>query len=337
MMRTFPLRAFLLVVLLLGFGCEKAGTNIKGSGSLSDSEKALLKHIPSGANLLFGGDYERFMEYWENSPLRKFSESMAAAAMGNNSMQSYMNCWIEKEKGTKLAGSLALKGGSMEMTMVFTGMKPEVLTTCADEAKMAYKKDDDGKYIELQGISDGLGGSSNIGYYFVDESTAFFAFEMPIALLEAGNVPTPDRKALEERVAAAAKSPAIDDDAMKALLEKANRSKAFWFSGTAAGTPAAEHVKEGHGWVDVDKSSLTLAFSIELTDASMAAKAVEEFKGLDSKLGMMPPMIKEPAEEFLKDAKLENSGGTLRGRFVLKNSLLDKVLPLAQGMGGMGF
>jgi hypothetical protein len=329
--------ATVLVVLALSGACEKSDSTIEGSGELSDSERTLMGYLGAGSNLVFGGNYDRLMKYWETSPLRTLSESVMATAGNPNGMRDYMTCWVEQQHATDLMGSLEARPGAMSMTMVFRGITEKILTTCADRGGLEYRRDPDGKYIELKGLSDGRGGTANVGYYFVAPDTAFFSFELPVGFTGGGPLPMPDRAELEARVARAKAAPAADSAEFKALLAKADRSRPFWFSGSSAGTPLADKVGAGHGWLDADKDSLTFAFAVELDDAATAARAVSQFADARKSVAMLPPDLKQPAEAFLADAKLTASGKTLNGRFRLTNDVLNKALPAIQGLAGGGF
>ncbi|HEY8143379.1 MAG TPA: hypothetical protein VIG06_11940, partial [Kofleriaceae bacterium] len=131
-------------------------------------------------------------------------------------------------------------------------------------------------------------------------------------------------------------APAADDAQVLGLIAKADRTKPFWFSGTAAGTPLAGKVGSGHGWLDADASSLTFAFAVELSEAGAASKAVSAFDEAKKSVDQLPPQLKDAATAFLADAKLTSSGKTLNGRFRLTNEVLEKAAPALQSlMGGM--
>jgi hypothetical protein len=328
-------------LVVMASGCEKDGpAGTRSSGAPSAAETELLAHIPAGANIVFGGNYQKLMEYWEKSPLKKLSETMVAATGGgdqSDKLREYMTCWVQQKNATEMLGSMDLASSGMVMTMIFRGLDDKTLTTCADKGGYAYTRSEDGKYIELQGVPTAAGQTTSVGYYFVDPTTAFFAMEVPMGISDADQIPMPTRADLEARLARAKASPATGDSAVMKLVGMADRSKPFWFAGSAAGTPLAGQVESGHGWIDADKDSMTIGFSMELGKAEMATQAVEQFNQIKGSLGMLPPDLKAVAESFLKSAKLEASGKTLTGRFRITNDLLNKAIPAVQGMmGGMG-
>lgn len=324
------------VALVIAGACEKAGdsTAIEGSGDLSETERALFAVLPAGSNLVFGGNYAKLMKYWDTSPLKKLSESFLAATDQTDGMRDYMTCWVEQERATDLAGSIEVKPDAVGMTMVFRGVTEKTLTSCAGKGGMKVARDADGKYIELQGLSNGMGGTANVGYYFVTPDTAFFALDMPLSLGAGQPPPTLGRADLEARVARAKAAPAASDAQVRALMAKADRSKPFWFSGSAAGTPMASMVGSGHGWLDADATSLTLAFSVELRDDAAASQAVSGFNEAKKSVDRLPPDLKQAAEGFLADARLTSSGKTLNGRFRLTNDVIEKAAPALQGLMG---
>lgn len=328
------------VVLMLTGGCEKAGdsTAIEGSGELSATERQLFSLIPAGSNLVFGGNYQKLMKYWETSPLKKLGDSFMAASSPDQTdgMRDYMTCWVEEQHATDLAGALEVKPGAIGMIMVFRGVTEKTLTTCADKGGLKYQRDADGKYIELSGLSNGMGGTASVGYYFPAPDTAYFAFDMPLGMTPGQTPPPVARAEIEARLAKARSAPAADDAQVRGLIAKADRTKPFWFSGTATGTPLAGKVGSGHGWLDADASSLTFAFSVELGEAGAASQAVSSFEEAKKSVDQLPPQLKDAATEFLADAKLTSSGKTLNGRFRLTNAVLEKAAPALQSlMGGV--
>ncbi|HLU66379.1 MAG TPA: hypothetical protein VKZ63_08875 [Kofleriaceae bacterium] len=331
------MRATSVLVLLLAGACEKAGdsTKIEGSGAMTDQERALFAHVPASASVVFGGNYRDLMEYWKTSPLKTLTEAAMAAGGQPSGMRDYMNCWIEQESGSHLVGALEFRKETVGLVMLIRGVTEKTLTTCAEKGGFGVERDADGKYIELQGLADGRGGTANAGYYFVAPDTAYFAMEMPVGLGSAAALPPASRADLEARLARARSAPASGSAQVQALVAAADRSKPIWMSGTAAGTPLAAKVGKGSGWLDVDKDSLTLAFSIELMEEGAASRAVAQFGELKKQVGMLPPDLKQAAEALLADATLTSSGKTLSGRFKLTNEVLSKLMPaIGSAMGG---
>ena len=316
--------------------CKKESFT-EASGTMGKDEAALFAHLPGEAAIVFGGSYVEFMEYWENSPLKDLSTMLAKVQQDDSAkFGEYMNCWVENGKKSRLAGTVALQAGTLQMNMVFAGLGAKELGACADKVGIEVKVDSDGKYLELKNVPDGMGGINNIGYYLIDDDTVFFSMRMPLGLgLAAGRLPRPSRKEMEAVLESAKNNSAANSDQIKRLSAKADRSKDFWFAGSAAGTPAAIALKEGTGWIDTDKTSMTFGFDIVLSKASMAKEAVDAFKEAPNQLGMAPPEIRDLAKDFLKKAKLKNDGGKLTGKFVIENELLEKLAPIIKQMNGL--
>lgn len=324
--------AFVLTVS----ACEKTGSNIKikPSGELTDTERALLGHLPAGAQVVFGGNYKKFMEYWDDSPMKELVKSMTPSS---GAMGDWMDCW-SNVGDVEFAGSLQVSAGTGRVRVLFRGLKKAMLEECGQKSSIDIEIDPDGKYLELRGIPDGLGGTSSLGYYFPDDATAFFAMDMQG--LTAGRKPAPVKRAqLEADIAKAAASPAVDSADIKDLLVKADRSKPFWFSGSASGTPIADKVTSGHGWMDTTKNAITFRFSVTLTEAAMAKQIVSGFQQTKGQLSDTPAELmpggqqtKDVALAFFKGASMSHSGGTLAGNFKITNDMLEKLIPLSSAM-----
>lgn len=330
----------LLIATFSGSGCSKDKT---GSAPLSEAESGLFAHLPGNAQIVFGGSYTDFVTYWKDSPLQAFFTDMFDKMGGSSgSMGDYMSCWADMGKDLKFAGSMRIDS-ELSMQMIMTGAALDVLEKCAAKGDFKVNKDDDGKYLELTGVPDGLGGTTSVGYYLVDSQNVLFSMSLPLANLATGGKPSATTRAgLEAVLKEAHASPASKSDSVAALLKKADASRAFWFAGSAAGTPIASELKGGHGWFDAEKTALSFGFTVELTDPKKAAEAVTAFKSVSGQLDMLAAMggpqggeLKTAAENFLKDAKLDNDGGTLTGRFKITNDFLNKVLPIAKSMGAM--
>lgn len=328
------IRLALPLCLILSVACEKeGGSGGKASGKLDDSERAMLANLPAGASLVFGGNYNKFVEYWETSPIKRLAEASMSKVAGGSGMSDYMDCWVKQAPSDiKLAGSLDATSG-ISFNMVFVGLTADLLAKCADKGAFTIKKDSDGRYVELEGIPNGVGGTTSAGYFFINPKTAFFAMDVNMMTLASGGTKT-TRAQLEAKLAQAKSHPAINDPAIAKMIESADRSKALWISGSAANTPLADKLGSGHGWFDVEKDAIRVGFSIELANADTASKAVSDFNKMKSEISKAPPQLREAVEGILKDVKLSASGKTLSGQIRLTNAVLDKALPALKAFGG---
>ncbi len=336
-MRNLALTFSLVASLSVGVSCKKEDSNkAKPSGALSSSEKGLLANLPGDANVIFGGKAGKFVDYWKNSPLKDLAEGFTGKMGGGDKMAGYMDCWMDYAKDMEMVGTFAIDGKEGTMRMLFSGVEKSSYEKCAEKGGMTVKADADGKYLEVQGIPDGQGGTRNIGYYFVSDKVSYLSIKTPLG---GGTVGAPATRAdLEADIKKAEASPASSDAKLKPLLEKADRSKSIWFAGSAEGTPAAKDMKSAVGWIDASSDAITVGFSVEFNSDEMPTQAVEGFeqaKGQIGMLDMMGPGLKDAAEEFLKDFHLDADGSTLNGRFKLANSVLNKVIPMAKGQLGL--
>ncbi len=336
-MKNLVLTLSLVSGLCMTASCKKEDSGkVSASGELNSSEKGLLAHLPGDGQVVFGGRYGKFMDYWKNSPLKGLASDLMKMTGQKSDMSDYMNCWME-EGGEKMtiAGTLNMQGQGVEMRMVFGGLKKELFIKCAGKGGMASKVDEDGKYLELQNVPNGMGGTYNIGYYFINDETTLFAMTMSVL----GSAPkTANRAELEAALKSVESASAASNSELAALAKTADRSKAFWFAGSAKGTPLADKIKGGTAWIDADSTSLSMGFSIQVTDSEMPKTAVDGYNKAKGDLGkMVPPGFKKPLETFLKDVHLSADGETLNGRFKLTNEVLDEVVPQAKGMLKMLF
>lgn len=333
-MKKIALALSLVSGLSLATSCSKEDTNkISASGELSKSEQGLLALLPASGQVVFGGKYAKFVDYWKNSPLKSLAGDLMKMSGAKNDMSDYMNCWMDQgAKDMKLAGTVNFANGGIDMRMVFGGMSKDVFTKCAGKGGMASKMDEDGKYLELQDMPDGVGGKYDLGYYFVDDTTTYFSLKMSMT----GGAPkSATRAEIEADIKGAANSSAANSAELGALAKKADRSKSFWFAGTTKGTEAADKLKGGVGWMDADSNSMSMGFSVQLTDSSKPAEAVKEFGKAKEKVGSLPPGFKGPVEALIKDVHLSADGDTLSGRITLKNEILEKLIPQAKMMMGL--
>ncbi len=341
MKRLVPSTSAIALALSLALSaCGGSSANgVKGPGEVaSQPEKVhqggLLGYLPPEGQIVFGGKYQPFLEYWKNSALK----APVAALMGkyggeSNDMGGMMDCWLSTGGISETAATFTIGENSGVIRMAFSGFEKAAFKTCGEKGGYTVSISEDGKYLEMQGLPDGRGGTTNAGYYFINDTTVYYAQKMP---LDTSNSFAPSTRAdLEADLKWSLETSAATDPAIQALVAKADQSKAMWFAGSAAGTPAAEKIVGGHGWIDADATSLHIGFSIESVDTQMPAQAVQGFeqaKGQVSMLDMMAPGATAVANEFLADMTLSADGAWLKGEFKLTNSVINKALPILQPM-----
>lgn len=312
-------------------GCEKSSDSVgQPSGALKESESTLLKHLPESSKVVFGGNYKQFLKNWDTSPLKKMAEMAAEMGGDKNGMQEYMSCWAKEASSSNFAGGVGMAGSGFNLSMVFDNLSADTMKKCAEIGGYTFKVDADGKFAQIVGVPDGMGGTTDASYYFVAPTTVLFSMDM-----ELGAMPkSPDRSGLEAFIASAKKSSAADSAGIKAMIAKADRSKAFWFAGDASGTPASDTVSGGHGWLDMDASGMSFGFSMDFASSEMPKQAVDGYSQLKDKVGSLPDPFKKPVKKILASSSLKASGKTLKGKFKVSNSAMEELMPAMSMLGG---
>lgn len=314
--------------MIAGAACERDddSSDREASGAPTDTEEALLAHLPADAHAVFGGSYERLSEHWEESALRSLTEFDELAG-GQDAAADYMTCWLGGDAADDYAGALWLDDSVLTVSVVFDGLKQDTLKRCADEAGIAYRGDDDGKYVELQDVPDGQGRTSNVGYYFVDSDTAFLSLDLEFGLVDHELVEL-SRADFEERLQAAEEGASVAEKGVMAeMFEDAQRSRAFWIAGTAEGTPLEDGMEGGHGWFDLREEGLKFAFTVDLASAEVASSAVEQFEEFEDMTAFLPSVVSDLADSIFENSTLASSGTTLKGNFKVENEPLEEALP----------
>lgn len=293
----------------------------------------LLFRLPPGANIIFGGNYGRLLAFVE-AHLKPLVDGLGAAAgqgpdLGD-SVRSYVECFGAYANNVEFAGSVEVRDGAFKMRLIFGGVTLDVLERCANKLEFAFRKDDDGKYFELQDLPDGSGGKASAGYYFSEAEVVHFLVATESSLRGTTLKPA-SRDELEADVAQAATPEQAQR--MKVMLEAVDRRSGFWMAGLAEGTPLASSVVGGQAWIDADRNSMTFEASVEFRDSAQAEMLAVRFRQLETQLVTLDRMgpsgakLKEAAKSFFELARVENSQGTLKGHFVVTAGMLKNVVP----------
>ncbi len=316
----------LVMGLLLVSSCEKSGpAEINESGAPSKDESALLHYLPSGSTALFGGNYMKFQNFLQNSPLAKVMASLDKASPG---ITEWMKCWIEFSD-IKMLGSVAVKTGAAEMRFVMTGVTFAQLETCAKRASFTSAIDPDRKYMAFEMPS--AAGTLKTGYLMLPNGAIYSHQALP---LQQPMVPQPVVRAdLEADIAALASGTAEKDTALIAAMQKVDRKKAMWFVGSGAGTPVSDKLGLVSGTFDIS-NGLAMDVSTELKDRALAdkiEKGVAEAKKQVDKLG-------GAVGDVVKALQVSRKADTLRFAISISNDQLKAVMaqlgPMLGGMGG---
>lgn len=314
-----------LVGLLLVAACEKSGPGeMKASGALSSKESALLAYLPAGSTALFGGNYMKFQNFLQNSPLANVMATLDKTSPGIN---EWMKCWIELPN-IQMLGSVQIETGAATMRFVMTGVGFDALAACSQRAKFTSAIDPDKQYMGFQMPS--AAGEIKTGYLLLPGGAIYSRQSIP---LRQPMVPAPvAREDLEADQKALASGTAEKDTALVTAMAKVDRSKAMWFVGSGAGTPISDKLGLVFGTFDI-ANGLAIDVSAELRQPALADK-IEEGVGEAKK---QVDKIGGAAGEVVKSLQVSRKGDTLRFALAISNDQLTAVMAqLAPMMGAMG-
>ncbi len=315
----------LVVGLLLVSSCEKSGpAEMKASGAPTSDESSLLQYLPAGSTALFGGNYMKFQNFLQNSPLAKVMATLDKSSPGIN---EWMKCWTELSD-IKMLGSVAVTTGQAEMRFVMTGVTFAQLDACAKRASFTSAIDDDKQYMGFEMPS--AAGPMKTGYLVLPNGAIYSRQAIP---LKQPMVPAPVVRAdLEADIAALAKGTAEKDTALIAAMKSVDRGKAMWFVGSGAGTPVSSKLGLVSGTFDIS-NGLAMDVSAELKETALADKieeGVAEAKKQVDKIG-------GAAGDVVKALQVSRKGDTVRFAISISNDQLTAVMAqLGPMMGGMG-
>ncbi len=314
-----------VVGMLLVSSCEKSGpAEMHESGAPTKDETALLQYLPAGSTALFGGNYMKFQNFIQTSPLAKVMASLDKTSPGIN---EWMKCWIDFTD-INMLGSVAIKPCVAEMRFVMTGVTFAQLETCAKRANFASVIDPDNKYMGFEMPIPN--GTMKTGYLMLPNGAIYTRQAIPLQQpMVPAAVVRPD---LEADIAALASGTAEKDTALIAAMKKVDRKKAMWFVGSGAGTPVSSKLGQVSGTFDI-ANGLAMDVSAELKESALADKlenGVAEAKKQADKIG-------GATGDVIKALQVSRKGDTLRFAIAISNDQLKAVMAqLGPMMGGMG-
>ena len=310
--------------LLLVSSCEKAGD--KASGAMSTDEAALLPYLPAGSTALFGGNYMKFQNFLQNSPLAKLMSTVEKTSPG---LQAWMTCWTENTN-IKMLGSVRIDGGGATLRFVMSGMGFDEIDKCGKRANFPSTIDPDHKFLAFEMPT--AAGTIKNGYLLLPNGAVLSRQTLKFGA--ARMTPPPVLRAdLEADVAALSAGTAAKDTALLAAAAKLDHSKAWWFVGSAEGTPVGDKVGEVSGTFDL-AGGLAIDVSVALKQASLADK-IEEGVG-DAKKKV--DMIGGATGEVVKSLQVTRKGDTLRFAVSISNdqftAMMSQLAPMMGALGG---
>ena len=316
------LSTLLIGVALLG-ACEKGG----GAASGNSDDKALLQYLPSGETALVGGNYLKFQDWMNTSPLGKLVGKLSSVSPG---LTEWTTCFGQFTQIKMLSG-VKIAGGSFEMRMVTTGIGVNDVKGCADKAKFASTLDADKKFISLDMPNAPSGGQIKTGYLVLPNNALYMRQTMSYG--GGGGVVPVDRKALEADIAGLSAGTAEKDVALLDAMKTVDRTKPIWFVGNAAGTPASEKIGAMKGWVDIT-GGIAMDATIEIKDRAVADKIIAGMPEMKQQAGALGGAV----ADVVKSLDVSQDGNVLRFKIAITNDqlqkLIDQVGPMMGGMFG---
>ncbi|HUQ04335.1 MAG TPA: hypothetical protein VM261_17670 [Kofleriaceae bacterium] len=312
--------------LVVSAACEKdSGLSSKTSGSIRKEESALLAHLPSGNVGLFGGNYLRIQDFFQNSAFSKLMGDMEKMSPG---MKEWTTCFVQTgSKKLQMLGAFSYADDGITMRYVMKGFGVEDVKTCAQKAGYPVDVDADGKYVSI-GMATAMG-PMRTGYLVLDDGALLTRAAMPMP--PTGMMPSPATRAdLEADVALAARGSAADDRSLVAELARIDRDRAVWFVADATNTPIGDKLGALRGWVDINKG-LAMDVSFQLKDSAMAdeiARGIPEMKKQADMLG-------KDVGNVIRSIKFERNGDRLRFGVSITEQQLERLMTqMAPFMGG---
>ena len=311
----------LLLALVAGTGCEKA--DAPSGTKPSASEVSMLASLPGGNLALFGGNYMQFQKYMQDSPLNKVMGSFEQAAPG---LTEWMNCFVAAKDVTMLGG-VKLSGSRVDMRFVMKGIDAAFIQGCAKRAGFPTTMDPDGKFIGLE-MPNPLGPVKS-GYLVLADGALYTRQSLPFPMPT--SIPPVERATLEAEIAGLAQSNAGGDTELVSHMKALDRSKAIWFVGSGAGTPAADKLGIVRGTMDI-ASGLTMDITAQIKDAAIANQIAEGIPQLKKQAGQMGPAIKSVIDKL----QFSRNGDRLRFAISIDNAQLTAMIEQLGPMIGAG-
>lgn len=309
--------------------CEKAAPSSHSSGAMTTAENDLLKHLPAGANVVFGGN------------LFNMQKRLAESAIGRLAAQTTppeLTAWnvCLAGKNMTMAGTASVTGGEIALRFFLRGPTLTEMESCAKSAGLPVTADPDGKFMLVEMTNQGM--TSKNPYLAVDGGVYGVVSMSGLDALATGAKPVMNevtRAELEAEVAGLAKGTAATDPTIVALLPKVDRRKMIWFAGSAEGTAVADKVVLGYGSFSIE-NGMSIDVTVKPANAADAARVLSQFSEMRSKLDQVPASM-----SALKDAaravKLTKVADGVRLQVSLSDAQIDAIMkavgPMMPGLG----
>jgi hypothetical protein len=296
--------------------CEKSG-----SSSLGSDDAALLKDLPAGNVALMGGNYMKLQNFMQ-SALGKMVRDVTAKVQGNDSMGKWMDCFAHFPK-LRLVGGLATTDSGVEMRFVFAGMTVQDIQGCATGAGFQATLDSDGKFVAIDIPVAGM--SVRQGYLVLADGALYMHQKMSFTGLP--SVTSGTRAEFEADIATLAKATAADQKNLLDIVGKVDRSRTFWFAGTAANTSIGDKLGELYGSFEIE-NGLKVDITAQVKDSALADKAEQAITQIKAMKDQIPAELRG----VIDDLALDRKGDHLH----LTAKVTDEQLQAIAKLGGMG-
>ena len=293
---------------------QKAAPRAVASGALTPAETELLKHLPAGSQMVFGGNMFKMQKWFTESPLAKLTQQMM-----DPKMNAYNACLIKLSDNMQVVGSVRFSDGGMTTRAFMKGFTITALAKCATDAQLSTELSDDGKFVaittEMMSIKSTSPYLAVEGGVYGGNSVAGFGGK---------EVTAAPREALETEVAGLAKASVATDSKIAGLLNKLDRKATFWMVGNAANTPAA--AKVGDFFVTFSMADgLAVDGTVALVDSSDSEKLMRGVGEMKSKLDSIPANMNS-LKEVLRALTVEKNNDGIRFGLKASNSQLEAVV-----------
>ncbi|MEZ4403841.1 MAG: hypothetical protein R3B06_27710 [Kofleriaceae bacterium] len=310
-----------MCALAAASACDKGSSGgmptAKGSGPLSPAETALLQRLPAGANVVFGGNVYDAQRWMMNSPIGKLATAMMPAGM-----KSWTDCLASQKY--QMVGAGAVTDGALTMPMFMQGMPLDALRGCATKADLPVETDADGKFVVVE-VDQGTMTVKQA--YLAVDGGVYTRVTMNLGGVIAGGAPeqiTVTRADLERDQAGLASANLASDPRMVGWLAKVNRTKPFFFVGSAEGTAIADKLGMAYGSFDL-ADGMTVDVTVELREPGAAGEVMAKWSEVRGHLDQIPPSM-SVIKDIIKAVRLGRTGDGLRIVARITNPQLEAVM-----------
>ncbi|NVB82694.1 MAG: hypothetical protein HOV81_30235 [Kofleriaceae bacterium] len=312
--------AIAIVCLALVGACDKGQESAPSrSAPVTTDEAALFKKLPAGANVVFGGNYMKVQNLMQS----ELGEALAGMGPG---MKEWSACWVEL-KDLKLAGSASFGAGGGQMQTVFTGATLDDMKKCADRAGYKSTLDADGKYLLIEMTT--MGQKLEQGMLQLPGNMIYTRQSMSFG---GGAVVVPGSRAeLEGDMAKLAQGTVLDNKALAASVEKVDRTRTFWFAGTAAGTSISDKVGRFHGTFDI-ASGVAMDVTVQVVDSNISNQIMETLPQLKKSAASMPAELRP----MLENLSVARDGDQIHAKLKLTDSQVATLMKQLSAFGRAG-